>query len=131
MDKAFDELLQVVIVFMVNSKMVDPYFVWNPVNPNSVGINNTTSKGEIPTNMTILGSHVKVSGNSYSFVTQCVHKENKQKQAQHGCCGNNEKEPEYKDPTVYLNLIVSLDINPAEIIASISYEWTHTNRQHI
>jgi hypothetical protein len=91
MGKAFDEFLQGLIVFMVNAKMVNPYFVWNPINPNAVGINKITSKGEISTNMTMLGSHVKVLGNGYSFVRQWVHKENKQKQAQHDSPGNNKK----------------------------------------
>jgi hypothetical protein len=44
---------------------------------------------------------------------------------------NNDKEPEYKDPTVYFNLIVSLDIDLVEIIACTSYKWTQTNGQHI
>jgi hypothetical protein len=79
----------------------------------------------------MLGSHVKVSGSGYSFVNQHVHKENKNKCNQQRVHGNNKKEPEYKDPTVYFNLIVSLDVDPAEIIARTLYEWTRMNGQRI
>jgi hypothetical protein len=107
---------------MVNAKMVNPTFVWNPINPNTVGLNDITSEGDISTNMTMLGSHLKVSGSGYSFVKQQVHKENKNKRAQQGGCRNNKKEPKYKDPIVYFNLIVSSDVDLAEIIARTSYE---------
>ncbi len=116
---------------MVNAKMVDPHFVWNPNNPNAVGLANITSKSKIPTNMTMLGSHVKVSGGEYTFMKQRVHKENKAMHAHQGGCGNNEKEQEYKDPTVYFNLVISLDIDPLEIIARTTYEWTRINGQHL
>ncbi len=81
-DKAFDKFVQSLVVFMVNAKLVDPTFVWNPINPNATSLNDITSKGEIPTNMTMLGSHVKVSGSGYSFVKKRVHKENKNKRNQ-------------------------------------------------
>jgi hypothetical protein len=93
---------------MVNAKMVDPTFVWNPIDPNATSLNDITSKGKNPTNMTMLGSHVKVSGSSYSFVKQRVHKENKNKGSQQRVHGDNKKEPEYKDPTIYFNLVLSL-----------------------
>jgi hypothetical protein len=82
MDKASKEFVQLFVVFMVNAKMVNPTFVWNPIDPNVTSLNDITSKGKIPTNMTMLGSHVKVSGSGYSFVKQRVHKENKNKRNQ-------------------------------------------------
>ncbi len=130
-EKGFDEFVQSLAVFMVNAKMVDPYFVWNPIDPDAVGLADITSKGEIPTNMTMLGSHVKVSGGGYVFVKQRVYKENKAMRAQQGGRGNNEKEQEYKDPTVYFNLVISLDVDPSEIIACTTYEWTHINGQRL
>ncbi len=129
-NKDFDEFIQLLVVFMVNAKMVNPTFVWNPIDLEAAGLNDITLKGDIPTNMTMLGSHVKVSGNSYSFVKQRAHKENKNKCPQHGGCLNNEKEPKYKDPIVYFNLVVFADVNPVEIIACTSYEWTCMNGQH-
>jgi hypothetical protein len=130
-EKDFDKFVQSLAFFMVNAKMVDPHFVWNPINPNVVGLANITSKGEIPTNMTMLSSHVKVSGGGYAFVKQRVHKEKKAMHAQQGGRGNNEKEQEYKDPTVYFNLIISLDVDPLEIIARTTYEWTWINGQRL
>jgi hypothetical protein len=116
---------------MVNTKIVDPTFVWNPIDPDVMGLNDITSKGDIPTNMTLLGSKVKVSGSGYSFVKQCIHKENTNKRFLQGGHGNNKKEPKYKDSIVYFNLIVSLDVDPAEIIARTSYKWTRMNGQRI
>jgi hypothetical protein len=62
MEKGFGEFVRLLTVFMVNTKMVNPHFVWNPIDPNMVGLANITSKGKILTNMTMLSSHVKVSG---------------------------------------------------------------------
>jgi hypothetical protein len=112
---------------MVNAKMVDPTFVWNPINPNATSLIDITSEGKIPTNMTMLGSHVKVSGSGYSFVKHRVHKENKNKRNQQRVHGDSKKEPEYKDPTVYFNLVVSSDVDPAEITSHTLYEWTRMN----
>jgi hypothetical protein len=81
--------------------------------------------------MTILGSHVKVSGSGYSFAKQHVCKENKNKRNQQRVHGDNKKEPKYIDPTVYFNLVISLDVEPAEIITPTSYEWTWMNGQCI
>ncbi len=131
MEKGFDEFVQSLAVFMVNAKMVNPHFVWNPINPNMVGLANITSKGKILTNMTMLGSHVKVSGGGYAFVKQRVHKENKAMRAQQGGRGNNEKEQEYKDPTMYFNLVISSDVDPLEIITRTTYEWTRINGQRL
>jgi hypothetical protein len=130
-EKGFDEFVQSLAVFMVNTKMVDPHFVWNPINPDAVGLANITSKGKIPTIMTMLGSHVKVSGGGYTFMKQRVHKENKAMPAQQGGCGNNEKEQEYKDPTMYFNLVISSDVDPLEIITCATYEWTRINGQRL
>jgi hypothetical protein len=69
-EKAFDKFLQVLVVFMLTAKLVDPNFVWNPIDPDAVGTNDITSKAKIPTSMTMLGSHVKVLGNGYPFVKQ-------------------------------------------------------------
>jgi hypothetical protein len=101
--------------------------------PNAIRVSNIISKGENLNNMTSkLSFHVKVSGNCYSFVKQRVHKEEgKNKRGQQTGCGNNKKELECKDPTVYFNLIIFPDVDPTKIIAQTTYKWTCINRQHM
>jgi hypothetical protein len=70
-DKAFEEFTKALMAFIKNAQMVDPKFVINTLNPNSKD-KSITSKGEISLNMTKLGIHVKISGNSNAFNKQKV-----------------------------------------------------------
>jgi hypothetical protein len=51
---------------LMNAQMVYPTLVINPLNPNSKD-SNTETKGEISSNMTKLGAHVKISENGSAF----------------------------------------------------------------
>ncbi len=44
-EKGFNKFVQLLTVFMVNAKMVNPHFVWDPIAPDAVGLANITSKG--------------------------------------------------------------------------------------
>jgi hypothetical protein len=122
-EKKFEEFTQALIMaLLTNAQMVDPKFVINPLNPGSKG-EDITSKGEISPNMTKLGEHIKISGNSNVF--------NKCKvwpTAGDGrkSCKSNKKE-EFQDPTVYFLMIVSSDIDPREIIDQTTHEWSRMN----
>ncbi len=61
-EKKFEEFTQALMAFLTNLQMVDSKFVINPLNPDSKG-KNISSKGEISSNMTKLGEHIKISGN--------------------------------------------------------------------
>ncbi len=65
-EKVFEEFTQALMAFLTNAQMVDPTFVINPINPSSKE-KNISNKGEISSNMTKLGTHVKISGNGNVF----------------------------------------------------------------
>jgi hypothetical protein len=70
-NKAFEEFTQALMAFLSNAQLVEPKFAINPLRPNSKE-KNITSKGEISTNMTKLGAHIKISGNGNVFNKQKV-----------------------------------------------------------
>ncbi len=115
------------MAFLTNAQMVDPKFVINPINPNSKE-KNIASKDEISPNMTKLGSHVKISGNSNAFNKQKVwDKEGDSVRQSHKA---NKKE-EFKDPTVYFSMVISSEVNPTEIIERTTHKWSRLNGAHL
>ncbi len=122
-DKAFEEFIQALMSFLSNAQLVDPKFVINPLNPNSKE-KNIASKGEISSNLTKLGMHVKISGNGNMFNKQKVW--NRDEPDERSKCKANKKE-EFRDPTVYFTMIVSLEVPPMEIIERTTHEWARLN----
>jgi hypothetical protein len=123
-DKAFEEFTQALMALLSNAQLVDPKFVINPLNPNSKE-RNINLKGEISTNMTKLGTHVKILGNDNVFNKQKVW--NREVDDTRSKRKANKKE-EYKDPTVYFSMIVSSEVTPKEIIDRTTHEWARLNR---
>ncbi len=70
-DKAFNKFTQAIMSFLSSAQMVDPKFIINPINPYSKE-KNISSKGEISSNITKLGIHIKISGNGNVFNKQKV-----------------------------------------------------------
>jgi hypothetical protein len=122
-NKAFEEFTQALMAFLSNAQLVDPKFVINPLNPNSKE-RNIASKGEILTNMTKLGAHVKILGNGNIFSKQKVW--NREEDDTRSKRKANKKE-EFKDPTVYFSMIVSSEVPPKDIIDRTTHEWARLN----
>ncbi len=122
-DKAFEEFTQALIAFLANAQMVDPKFVINPLDPNSKE-KNISSKGEISTNMSKLGAHVKISSNGNVFSKQKVW--GKDDTGGQNTRKSNKKE-EFKDPAVYFSMIVSSEVAPKDLIERTTHEWARLN----
>ena len=122
-DKALDEFTQVLMAFITDAQIVDPKFVINPIHPTSKE-KNITFKGEISSNMTKLGSHIKISGNSNAFNKQKVW--DKDGDSSHYSRKASKKE-EFKDLTVYFSMVVSSEVDNAEIIERTTHEWLRMN----
>ncbi len=122
-DKAFEEFTQALMAFLSNAQMVDPKFVINPLNSN-LKERNIASKGKISSNLTKLGVHVKISGNGNVFKKQKVW--NREEPNNWSTCKANKKE-EFRDPTVYFTMIVSLETPPTDIIEQTTHEWAQLN----
>ncbi len=111
-NKAFEEFTQALMSLITNAQMVDPKFVINPLNPNSKE-KNITSKGKILPNMTKLGIHIKISGNSNAFNKLKVW--DKDGESGRQSCKANKKE-EFKEPTLYFSMAILSEVEPKEII---------------
>ncbi len=113
----FEEFTKSLMDLIANAQIVDSRFVINPIDSASKE-KNVSSKGEISSNMTKLGMHIKISGNGNAF--------NKRKvwgnQEEEWKSRKNKKE-EFRDPTVYFSMIVSTEVKPQELIACITHEW--------
>jgi hypothetical protein len=97
--------------------MVDPHFAINPLDPKSKE-GNIIAKGDISSNMTKLGTHIKISGSGNAFNKKEIWGNNIERRSQKAG-----KKEEFKDPTVYFTLIVSCNVKPQEIIDQIAHEW--------
>ena len=120
-DKAFEEFTQALMAFITNAQLVDPKFVINPINPTSKE-KNISNKGEVSSNMTKLGTHVKISGNGNAF--------NKKKVWNNQSSDRNSRrtqKEEFRDPIVYFSMIISTQVEPSELIDRLTHEWSRIN----
>jgi hypothetical protein len=124
-DKAFEEFTQALMAFITNAQMVDPKFVINPLNPTSKE-KNICSKEEISPNMTILGTHIKISGNGNVFNKKKVW--GSQANDQKSC---KTKKDEFCDPIVWFSMVISSESPPQEIIDRVTHEWLRHNGTHL
>jgi hypothetical protein len=113
------------MAFITNAQMVDPKFVINPLNPSwkekSVG-----SKAEVSPNMTMLGTHIKISGNGNAF-----NKKKNWSNQENDCKSRKSNKEEFRDPTVYFSIVISTEVRPQEIIDRISHKWACLNGSHL
>ena len=121
-EKKFEEFTQALMAFLTNLQMVDSKFVINPLNPDSKG-KNISSKGEISSNMTKLGEHIKISGNGNVF--------NKRKvwdKVKDGCKSRKtNKKEEFQNPTAYFSMFILSEVDPKEILACMTHKWARMN----
>ena len=120
-DKAFEEFTQALMAFITNAQMVDPKFVINPINPASKD-KNISNKGEVSSNMTKLGTHVKISGNGNAFNKKKVWNN----QSSDRSSRKSQKE-EFRDPVVYFSMVISTQVEPTELIDRLTHEWSRIN----
>jgi hypothetical protein len=116
-----DLALKLLMSFISNAQMVDPKFAINPINEHSKE-KNITSKGEISSNMTKLGLHVKISsyGNVFTKKKIWTNQDNEPK-------SRKSKKEEFRDPTVYFSMVISSEVRPQEIVDRLNHEWSRLN----
>ena len=95
-----------------NGLMVDKNFAFCPVKQDG-GTKKIHNQSSIPTNMTLLSAHFKISGNKgrNSFEKQKVWKNNK------------EVKGDLKNPIIYFSMAIATNEEPEELLAWISHEW--------
>jgi hypothetical protein len=113
----FEEFTKSLMDLIANAQIVDSRFVINPIDSASKE-KNISSKGEISSNMTKLGMHIKISGNGNAFNKRKVWGNQEQERK-----SRKNKKEEFRDPTVYFSMIVSTEVKPQELIDRITHEW--------
>jgi hypothetical protein len=108
----FEEFLGQIKTLLTNGKIVDKYFVINPVIIGD-GKKDLRDTKDVPTNMTTLGGYIRISSRCMkAFETKSTFGANARKSE-----GNV-----YSD-TVFFTVAISCDVKPSELISRISVEW--------
>jgi hypothetical protein len=95
-----------------NGQLVDKFFAFCPVKPDG-GEKKIHEASGVPTNMTMLGAHFKITSNGRNPF---------EKQKMWGNKAKKDKE-ELKDPVVYFSLAIATDEDPKKLIARIVHKW--------
>jgi hypothetical protein len=103
--------------FISNAQIVDPKFAINPIDHDSKA-KNITSKGEISSNMTKLGTHIRISGNGNAFNKKKVWDNQDQSRK-----SRKPRKEEFRDPIVYFSMVISTEVRPQELLNRITHEW--------
>jgi hypothetical protein len=93
-----------------NGQFVGKMFAFCPIDPDETDKNIHETSG-IPTNMTMLGAHFKISSNGRNPF---------EKQKQWGKAKKGKEE--FRDPIVYISLVMATDKNPEDLLSRIIYE---------
>jgi hypothetical protein len=95
-----------------NGQMVDKHFAFCPVKGGN-GNKNIQDASSIPSNMTLLSGHFKISSSKGKnpFEKQKVFKNNK------------EVKGDLKNPIVYFSMAIATDDKPEDLLKRISHEW--------
>ncbi len=102
-------------VFLTNAKMLDPFFVINPILP-TAGKKDLRDAKDIPQNMTLLNCYIKISEKSMQTFQPAPSAVLGGKKKPVG--GNHA----FVD-VVFFTMAVSCDTTPGEILTGISVEW--------
>jgi hypothetical protein len=113
--------MQALMAFITNAQMVDPKFVINPINPASKD-KNISNKGKISSNMTKLGTHIKISGNGNAFNKKKIWNNQPSDRK-----SRKSQREEFCDPTVYFSMVTSTEVDPLELINGLTHEWSQLN----
>jgi hypothetical protein len=95
-----------------NGQLVDKSFTFSPVKSDRRDKTIHKTLG-VPTNMTMLGAHFKISSNG---------KNPFEKQKVWGNKTKKDKE-EFRDPIVYFSFAIAMDEEPKELLARIIHKW--------
>ena len=98
--------------FLKNGQLVDKSFAFSPVKSDGRDKKIHETLG-VPTNMTMLGVHFKISSNG---------KNPFKKQKAWGNKTKKDKE-ELRDPIVYFSFEIATDEDPEEMLARIIHKW--------
>ncbi len=94
-----------------NGQFVNKMFTFCPIDPDGADKKIHETSG-IPTNMTMLGAHFKISSNSRNPF---------KKQKQWGKAKKDKEE--FSDPIVYFSLAMAMDKNSKDLLSIIIHEW--------
>ncbi len=95
-----------------NGQLVDPFFEFCPINTGGLEKKIHELSG-IPINMTMLGTHFKISSNGRNpFERQKVWGK-----------GANKNKEEFWDPVVYFTFAFATDTAPKDLISQVVHEW--------
>lgn len=111
-EDAYQEFAHAIAGMVTNGKHIDPSFVINPVTEGAE--KDISSNKNISANMAILGKHVKVSGGDKNFKPTKVWTKYKV---------NPDGPDEFKPPTVYFSVAVSIDVDVPDFVDLLSIEW--------
>ncbi len=95
-----------------NGQIVDKNFAFCPVKPDG-GTNKIHDPSKVPTNMTLLSTHFKISStkNKSPFEKQKVWKNGK------------EVKGELRNPVIYFSMAIATNEEPDDLLARVCHEW--------
>jgi hypothetical protein len=96
-----------------NGQFVNKMFAFCPIEPDGTDKKIHETSG-IPTNITMLGAHFKISSNGRNPF---------EKQKQWGKAKKGKEE--FRDPIVYFSLVMATDKSPKDLLLRIMHEWQH------
>ncbi len=105
-DNPFQEIIVTLQNLLKNGQLINKFFAFSPIK-----IEGSEKKihewSGIPTNMTLLGNHLKISSNGRNTF---------EKQKVWGK-GNNKNKEEFRDPVVYFTMAIATNTDPEELIS--------------
>jgi hypothetical protein len=113
-DKAENCFIDALRELLRNGKIVDKHFAFAPVKKGD-GNYLISEASAIPSNMTLLSKHFKISyqGSRNPF----------EKQKVWGKTKKDKDKDEFKEPTVYFSFAIATEEEPTEILEAINQEW--------
>ena len=102
----FNTFLTAISSLISNAQMVDEFFVINPVKEGGRE-KDWSDPNKIPTSMTALGAHLKISSNARVFEKQKPKKGDK----------------EARNSMIFFTFAISSDVPPEEIVERIAVDW--------
>jgi hypothetical protein len=111
-DNPFQDFIVALQNLLKNGQLVDPLFAFSPIKIGGLEKKIHEWSG-IPINMTLLGTHFKISSNVHNPF---------EKQKGWGK-GNNKNKEEFCDPVVYFMMAIAMGTDPEELISKVIHEW--------
>jgi hypothetical protein len=116
-DDKVAQFIGLVGVVLTNGKLIDPFFVLNPVIIGG-GRKDLRDVKDVPQNMTALGGYIKLSERSLQ-----TFQKRRSGGGQGGKKSGGEKKKKDYEDLVYFTMAMSCDVVPTEILSGITVEW--------